>query len=240
MKEALVIDIGNTSIKFGRFSSGSLVEDGRFDNSSKVVEYVHKNSIRSMLVASVSVAPSELLRNIEVENLHVLTHETVLPIRNCYGTPRSLGVDRIAAVVGANALYPEQSNLVIDMGTCITYDYIDDQGDYWGGGISPGVDMRFSAMNHFTSGLPKVAFKKEAPLIGDSTEACLISGVINGIAAEIDGIINRYKQQKGNINVIMCGGDANSFESKIKAHIFASPKLVVIGLNRILEYNENN
>lgn len=161
-------------------------------------------------------------------------------MKNNYRTPESLGVDRIAGVVGANALFPHVNNLVIDMGTCITYDYIDAEGIYWGGGISPGMNLRFRAMSDHTVNLPNAEFDDPIGLLGNTTITCIQSGVINGICEELNGIINRYQSEKGDINVILCGGDANSFESKIKAHIFASPKLVLIGLNRILEYNENN
>ena len=130
-----------------------------------------------------------------------------------------------------------KNSLIIDIGTCITYDLIDKSGTYQGGGISPGVNMKLKAMHKFTSGLPIVAVRKPADLIGRTTKECMLSGVVNGTIAEIEGVIASYRQFFKDLNIIMCGGDAIFFESKIKDHIFAIPNLVLIGLNQILRFN---
>jgi type III pantothenate kinase len=160
-----------------------------------------------------------------------------LPLKNQYKTPQTLGVDRIAAAAGAAFLYPNKNCLTVDIGTCITYDIIDESGSYLGGGIAPGIDMKLKAMHKFTSGLPNVAFDYQAVLIGKTTKECMLSGVLHGTAAEIEGIITRYQQFYEDLTILFCGGGAIFFESKIKGHIFAIPNLVLIGLNQILRYN---
>jgi type III pantothenate kinase len=162
-----------------------------------------------------------------------------LPVVNLYATPLTLGVDRLAGVCGAQQIFPLQHCLVIDAGTCITYDFLDKEGKYYGGGISPGLKMRFQAVHTFTAKLPLVTPKGHVPLIGNSTESCIQSGVVNGVLAELDGIIDQYGKKFEGLRVILCGGDAMFFENQLKASIFASPELVLIGLNSILNYNVN-
>jgi type III pantothenate kinase len=128
----------------------------------------------------------------------------------------------------------------VDIGTCITYDLIDESGTYHGGGISPGIEMRLKAMHKFTSKLPIITFNGSTELIGKTTKQCMLSGVANGTIAEIEGILYRYKQFFEDLTIIFCGGGSKFFETKIKEHIFAVPNLVLIGLNRILRYNLND
>ena len=146
-------------------------------------------------------------------------------------------VDRIAGVCGAQQKFPGEPCLVIDAGTCITYDFLDRQGNFLGGGISPGLMMRFQAVHTFTSKLPLVNPVEKVNLIGDSTERCIQSGVINGLAEELNGIIRRYQGEFDGLRVILCGGDARFFENILKGPIFAVPELVLSGLNSILNYN---
>ena len=170
----------------------------------------------------------------------VLDHETSLPITSQYATPHTLGVDRIASVAGANFLYPGKNCLVIDLGTCITYDLIDQSGVHHGGGISPGLEMRLKAMHKFTSKLPLISMKGKPDLIGKTTKECMQSGALNGTIAELEGIIWRYRQLFKDLVIIFCGGGAIFFESKIKDDIFALPNLVLTGLNHILRFNLND
>ena len=146
-------------------------------------------------------------------------------------------MDRIASACGAFQLFPRENTLSIDAGTCITYEFTDADGNYRGGGISPGLNMRFKAVHTFTAKLPLISAKQNAPLVGNTTETSIQSGVINGLIAEIDGIIDRYQREFGAVRVILCGGDTRFFENQLKASIFASPELVLIGLNSILNYN---
>ena len=149
----------------------------------------------------------------------------------------TLGVDRIAAVCGAFALFPEKNCLVIDAGSCITYDVLDQKGNYCGGSISPGLEMRLKAMHTFTARLPLVKVNQQVNLIGNSTESCLQSGALYGVLAEIEGIVEKYNQNYAELRVIMCGGDASLFENQLKPTIFVAPDLVLKGLNRILLQN---
>jgi type III pantothenate kinase len=172
-----------------------------------------------------------------ISNVFVLDHQLPVPLLNEYETPQTLGKDRLAAVAGASATHPDKDCLVIDMGTCITYDCIRADRHYLGGSISPGLRMRFKALHTFTARLPLLEPAADARLIGKNTHDAILSGVINGIVAEIEGIISKYQTIFPKIDVIFCGGDANFFESKIKQRIFVIPELVLIGLNRILEHN---
>jgi type III pantothenate kinase len=160
-----------------------------------------------------------------------------LPIKILYATPQTLGVDRIAGSCGALQLFPGKNTLVIDAGTCITYDFTDSSKQYYGGSISPGLKMRFQAVHTFTARLPLVSPAENPELIGNSTETSIQSGIVNGTVAEIDGIIDRYRQKYPDLQVILCGGDGPFFENKLKASIFASPDLVLIGLNSVLIHN---
>jgi type III pantothenate kinase len=134
-------------------------------------------------------------------------------------------------------MFPNSNILVIDAGTCITYDFIDKNGVYQGGAISPGINLKLKALNTFTQKLPLIEFKNEFVLIGQTTEESILSGVLNGTIAEIEGIIGYYSHSFSDLKTIICGGASNFFESKIKAPIFVVPELVLIGLNRILQYN---
>ena len=180
---------------------------------------------------------NEILSWIKTSRNFLLTHLLPLPIQIKYKTPKTLGVDRIAAVCGAIDIFPNKDSLVIDAGTAITYDFVDRQGNYEGGAISPGIEMRFEALHTFTERLPLVTKTGDLPLIGSSTETCIRSGVLNGAIAEMEGIIINYKQLYPDLGVVLCGGDSLFFENKLKPTIFAAPDLVLSGLNRILLHN---
>jgi len=190
------------------------------------------------LVSSVNFDPTEILSwSSSAGKKIILTTSLSLPIKIAYATPQTLGVDRIAAACGASFLYPNEDCLVIDAGTCINYEFLDRNKIYHGGAISPGIFMRFEAMHSFTSKLPLVKSISKSNLIGDSTESCMQSGVMNGVLAEVNGIIKRYKDLYPNIRVILSGGDHSFFENNLKHPIFVAPDLVFDGLNGILLYH---
>ena len=167
-----------------------------------------------------------------------LDASTPLPIQNLYGTPKTLGKDRLAAVVGANELFPNQNCLVIDAGTCTTYDLIDAKGNYLGGNITPGLKMRYKAMQHFTAKLPLVDKPETfANGIGNNTVAAMELGGGLGNVLEMEGWIRYFNQQFEGINTTLTGGDAEYFAKRLKTKIFAHSNLVLIGLNKILNYN---
>ncbi len=168
-----------------------------------------------------------------------LDHRTLLPVINLYDTPETLGYDRMAAVVGANEQFPGRDILVIDAGTCITYEFIDANGCYHGGNISPGLQMRFKALHQFTGRLPLVDADGCRPFIGRNTETAIRSGVLKGIEYEIVGYIEAMRHKYPQLLVFLTGGDEFSFETNIKSIIFADRFLVLKGLNRILDYNND-
>ena len=230
----LTIDQGNTTTKVALFKEEKLLQKISEVDFEDVLNYA-KDADR-VILSSVK-SKSEYL-NLSHSYFINLDSNTPLPIENRYSTPRTLGKDRIALSVGAQHLFPGKDVLVLDMGTCLTYDFINAEGQYLGGSISPGLSMRFKALHHFTDGLPLVSPKDLPLLIGDTTDTSILSGVINGMFSEIDGIIQRYTINYPNINVIITGGDANFFDKGLKNTIFASSDLLMIGLNKILDYNE--
>jgi len=234
----LVIDSGNSSTKVGIFDHHTLVENRVFVAEGDLHRYMERLTFENLIVSSVK-ADAALLASwgSNAAKKFILEKGLPLPLKNLYTTPDTLGMDRLAAVCGAHHLFPNRHCLVIDAGSCITYDFIDNAATYHGGSISPGLSMRFEAVHTFTAKLPLVSPKAGAKLIGDSTETAIQSGVVNGLLAEIEGIMRRYKEKFPELRVILCGGDAGFFENQLKASIFASPELVLVGLNSILIYN---
>jgi len=173
----------------------------------------------------------------EFEFFIELDHHTDLPIENVYESPETLGKDRLAAAVGANELFPDQNILVIDAGTAITFDLVSERNQFVGGNISPGLEMRFKALNHFTGKLPWVRPSDEFEFIGKNTTDAIRAGVQNGMIYEIGQTIERFNRNYQNLQIIMTGGDSNFFDKKLNYSIFVHFNLTLIGLNRILEHN---
>ncbi|MCS6968358.1 MAG: type III pantothenate kinase [Cytophagales bacterium] len=175
---------------------------------------------------------------------HVIpfTYQLPLPIKNSYQTPHTLGMDRLAAALGAWQHFPYQSSLIIDAGTCITYDFITSEGEFLGGLISPGLQMRCKAMHTQTAKLPLVEIKpsQSIPFVGRTTQEGLQSGVFHGLCAEIEGIIKRYSDIFGQFNIVLTGGDALFFEKTIKEINFVNENLVLDGLKAALDFNLTN
>lgn len=235
----LSIDLGNTYAKTGLFSDGKLLETNWKLTYDELVDYVQRIIPKRIMVSSVSYSEEQLrdeFSNIPTD-IYLLKSITPVPLIKLYDTPETLGADRVAAAIGAKVLYPERNCLVIDMGTCITYDFVDAYDNFQGGIISPGVRMRFKAMHTFTRRLPQLEPDGIPDLIGKNTKHAMQSGVMNGLLAELNGLIEEYDKVLTNINVIFCGGDATYFANRIKNPNFVVPELVLIGLNRILEYN---
>jgi len=236
----LILDIGNTRTKIGVFSGHRLLKKMIWNQWTlrHVKELIEQKNINRVALSSVS-DPKKSADNFFKKHFYYinLNANTALPIKNHYKTPQTLGKDRLAAVVGAFAEYPNQHNLVIDAGTCIKYDLITADGDYYGGSISPGIEMRLKAMHHFTAKLPLVKRGNLRTLVGKNTKTALQTGGQLGAIAEAIGFISWYKEKYGQINVILTGGDANFFAKKLKTPIFVNQNLVLTGLNKILNYN---
>ncbi len=237
----LIIDIGNSVAKIAVFDKDEMVEICHCSNRSldKLPMVCNKYAIEKGILSSVitlSEACKEQLKTSGIPFIE-LNYQTPVPIQNLYKSPQTLGMDRLAAVVGANTIKPGRPLLVIDAGTCITYDFIDEAGRYHGGNISPGKNMRFKALNAFTDKLPEINPEGETPAYGQTTETAIRSGVIHGIEFEMKGNISQLRQNYPELLVFLTGGDEFSFDTKLKSVIFADGFLVLKGLNRILEYN---
>ena len=233
----LVIDLGNSRFKVGLFENDILKQTETFNNLAELMPGLtlpHDN----LIVSSVSHDAEQIVMTSKAAGKKIqLTAITPLPIQINYETPKTLGVDRLAAACGALQLFPNEPCLIIDAGSCINYELLDDHRVYRGGIISPGVNMRFKAMHTFTARLPLVEAVTNAPLVGNSTQTCMQSGVMNGILEEMQGIMARMRPNYPHLRVILCGGDAYLFENQLKPSIFAAPELVLVGLNRILNHN---
>lgn len=236
----LVVDSGNSAAKVGIFKDEKLMEKLTFYSVEELERFILRTEFTNLMISSVK-SDADLIASwgSKAEKRFNLTRQLPVPVNNLYNTPETLGMDRLAGVCGAKQLFPGRNSLVIDAGTCITYDFIDEAGNYHGGGISPGLSMRFKAVHTFTAKLPLVSPKAGVELIGKNTETSIQSGVINGLLAEIEGIISQYSEKFPHLTVILCGGDSGFFENQLKASIFASPELVLIGLNSILIHNVN-
>lgn len=203
-------------------------------------KFLGEKKVKRVIVASVVNNYKKLVNHLtEKLNLLEFTSETPVPIKNMYKSMHTLGNDRLAAAVGAFQQFPNEDTLAIDAGTCIKYDFTNSKGEYLGGGISPGIDMRFKALNNFTDRLPLVPRNDDFnQLIGTNSHESILSGVQTSVVAEVDGMISQYTQNYPNIKVMLTGGDASFFETRLKKKpIFADPFLILKGLNAILEYN---
>jgi len=238
----LVVDIGNTIAKLAVFQQDEIIEKtsaGKSDLNKKISEFLKLHpQIRNLVVSNVSSVKWELPEGAE-KSVRVLelSAETFLPFKNSYGTPATLGNDRKALIAAAVKQYAGENVLVIDAGTCITYDFKTAREEYLGGAISPGLKMRFLALNNFTANLPLVEAGEGHELIGDSTTSSISSGVVNGTLMEIEGIIGKYKEKYANLICIITGGDATFLSGNLKNGIFANSNFLLEGLNFILEFN---
>ena len=237
----LIIDIGNTAAKVALFDGGEMVEVLTESNQSLdcLEALCAKYPVEQGIVATVIDLSERVLAALVALPFPLLwlDSKTPLPVTNLYETPETLGYDRMAAVVGANEQYPRRDILVIDAGTCITYEFIDSKGQYHGGNISPGMQMRFKALNQFTGRLPLIDSNGRKLPMGRDTETAIRAGVLKGMEYEISGYSESMKHKYPELLVFLTGGDDFSFDSSVKSIIFADRFLVLKGLNRILNYN---
>ncbi len=237
----LTIDIGNSNLKLGLFKSGRLrsILKVKTINHQKVLQYALKRNVENVIISSVRKSTPFFTLRLKkfFKNFIELSEETPLPIKSHYKTPNTLGRDRIAAVVGANYLFPGKNVLVIDMGSAITFDVITHNKEFIGGNISPGMNMRFKALNHFTNNLPLYKHTKDHNFLGQETREAIISGVQTGIIFELEKYIECIKANYAPSEIIITGGDSKFFDNKLKYHIFAEPNLVNLGLYKILKHN---
>lgn len=237
----LILDFGNTNQKIALFDAGGLVWVKALKKITLpfIRNIVKHYSIDACILSSVVGVPPNILSFLEQSFRFTLLEEnTPLPIRNFYQTPQSLGKDRLAAAVEGVTRFPGHPVLIINAGTAITYDVVSAKGEYFGGAISPGMQMRFQALHTFTKQLPLLTFSETDFLTGKNTDQSVLSGVINGIAAEIEGMAAGFQKEYPGIRVILSGGDLNYFVNRLKISIFALPNIVIYGLQKILAFND--
>ena len=236
----ICLDFGNTRKKYALFDGHQL----RHTDSLPDDEPATLEAVLDQYQPQRAILSSVIHHNPAIEPLlaqrtafHKLSHLTRLPITTPVGKPETIGADRLALVSAAVQLFPSKNNLVIALGTCITYNFVDKYHAFTGGGISPGMDMRFKSLNTFTALLPVIKEDWNFPLIGYDTRTNILSGVILGMAKEIDGFIDAYGERYGNFNVLLTGGNCTHFVPHLKNRIFADPDLLFKGLYAISEYN---
>jgi type III pantothenate kinase len=238
----LIIDIGNTNIKLAVFNGENIVYK-EVTKASRLLSTVRKilkkyPSLNKAILSSVGKLKEGLLIKIQSQiNLLVLDSSVKLPFTNQYETPKTLGVDRIALVSASAIKYPNKNVLIIDAGTCITYDFINHKNTYLGGAISPGIRLRYQCLHNLTANLPLLNIEQPKNIIGVNTQESIHSGVINGVLNEIRGSIQEYEQEFKELTVILTGGDAEFLSKQLKSSIFANSNFLLEGLNYILEYN---
>ncbi|MCB0374381.1 MAG: type III pantothenate kinase [Sinomicrobium sp.] len=239
----VIIDIGNTHVKLAVFDGDAIVFQKRVTVATLEEEltalydrYLPENAI----VSNVARLSQTLIGNISAgRSVHLLSHTSRIPFKNRYATPETLGVDRMALAAAAANRFPGKNALVIDAGTCITYDFLSAGNEYSGGAISPGVHMRYKALHTFTGNLPLLQPGDFSDVTGNSTESCIHSGILNGIRNEIEGVIAQYKAKYKDLTVILTGGDAQFLSKRLKNSIFVDPNFLMEGLNVVLEHNRN-
>lgn len=240
----LIIDFGNTRIKLALFKNNELISTHSFINTEQIIasEIISTSPIKNAIVVSVvnNIEPFITLLKKQFPVL-LYNNNTPTPLENKYTSPLTLGGDRLAAAVGANTIFPNEPVLLIDAGTCIKYNLISAKNEFIGGSISPGLEMRFKAINSFTARLPLLKADVDFnTLIGKDTTENIISGVALGATAEINGIIDEYKAIYPAIKVVLTGGDSLFFEKRLKSTIFVDETITLKGLNRILNFNTDS
>ncbi len=241
----LTIDVGNTRIKSAVFENNTLVELFVFDRvelEKKISNILNKyTEIDVLVVASVGNIDFQdfffLPKHIKIQ---WITSDFLFPFKNKYETPTTLGVDRMVLASGAVLQFPNQNRLVIDAGSCVTYDFIDDEDNYLGGAISLGLKLRYKALHEYTAKLPLLDPKFSNHYIGNSTSESLHSGVINGLIYEIEGFINQYESEYSKFTIILTGGDADFLAKRLKNTIFANSNFLLESLNYTFQYKIKN
>lgn len=234
----LVLDAGNSSTKFGLFENNQLIQSGSFLSDQSILSTLDQSTIDKIEC----IASCQVTKKLNLDGLPSVPHYKIdtnssFPFEIQYESVKTLGIDRIVAAAGA--FQKDKNILIIDCGTCITFDLISGNNGYTGGGISPGINLRFKAMNNFTDQLPLItSFKENTPLVGKNTKDCLTSGVLNGIQAELNGIIHNYEMLYDNLMIFLTGGDSIYFAKGLKSSIFADQNLVLKGLDFLIDLNE--
>ena len=238
----LIIDSGNTCIKYYLFVSNKIIKEGMINENEQMVSFFKKlkkvYAVKSFLYADVRGIDFSFLKYIFDKCFFVQLEQAKYPFKVLYKTSTTLGQDRIGLMAAASLCYPNSNVFVIDMGSCITYDFLDKKKQYRGGAISPGFKMRYKSLASFTSKLPLLNFKTPKTYIGSDTESSIHSGVFYGILSEIETQIMLYSKKFSDLKIILTGGDKNKLFKRIKFPIFAPSNFLARGLNYIVEINK--
>lgn len=239
----LVIDIGNTKIKIAVFKDNTMLFTqtiAYLNWQSEISSCIQKYNIATLFISSVGKIGYHDFLVFNKCTVYFIDKNTPLPFINKYQTPNTLGNDRKVLAAGAVLKYPHKNRLIIDAGTCVTYDFVDEQNNYLGGAISPGIRLRYESLHNFTAHLPLL--QKEIPVsfVGNSTNQSIHSGIICGLANEIDGFINSYCANYENFIIILTGGDADFLAIQLKNSIFVHSNFLLESLNLIYQYYHND
>jgi len=241
----LTIDVGNTRIKGAVFERYNTIETFVFseDEILKKIKNILKKyeKVTHLVVASVGSIDKDTFLYFQQEiEVWFVSPEDAFPFANNYATPKTLGIDRMVLAAGATLKFKEQNRLIIDAGTCVTYDFVDQNDVYHGGAISPGLRLRYESLHNFTEKLPLLAVESPKSFIGDSTSEAIHSGVVNGLVYEINGFVDEYQSNFTNFIIILTGGDAEFLAKRFKNTIFANSNFLLESLNQLFQYKIEN
>ena len=242
----LTIDVGNSRIKVAVFEHNKQVDFFIFETNEalKNFENIFKkySNLQKIILSSVGKLDEEVINFIKSQfQTEVISHKSKFPFTNLYTTPETLGIDRMVLAAGATLMYPNQNRLIIDAGTCITYDFVSTENQYLGGAISPGIKIRYKSLNNYTSKLPLLTISEDFDITGNSTKKAIHSGVINGVIFEIEGFISQYSLKNQDLTIILTGGDTEFLAKRLKSTIFANSNFLLESLNILSIYlNEND
>lgn len=242
MSQKLVVDIGNSRIKIGKFISDELKEVKEYfrDELNDCLKYLKDYRNVDTIVSSTWIKEKEFIESAELKEAITVHNGLHYPIRFTYNQIWSLGKDRIAGAVAAHKLCSGKHNIIIDMGSCVTYDFVEKSGVHLGGMISPGLNMRFKSMHEMTARLPLVSFSDKRDFIADNTYDALHSGGKMGLKLEIEGFIRELKQLYSEVHVYVTGGDAQLLNSILPEDVDVDEDLILKGLKEILDWNDKN
>lgn len=241
----LTIDVGNSRIKAAVFEHNKQVDFFIFETNEalKNFENIFQKypNLQKIILSSVGKLDEEVVNFIKSQfQTEIIDHKSKFPFTNLYATPETLGIDRMVLAAGATLMYPNQNRLIIDAGTCITYDFVNAENQYLGGAISPGIKIRYKSLNNYTSKLPLLTLSEDFEIIGNSTKSAIHSGVINGVIFEIEGFISQYSLKNQDLTIILTGGDAEFLAKRLKSTIFANSNFLLESLNLLSLYTQKN
>lgn len=241
----LTIDVGNSRIKIAVFEHNKQLDFFIFETNEALKNFENifrkYSNLQKIILSSVGKLDEKVVDFIQNRfPTEIIDHKSKFPFTNLYATPETLGIDRMVLAAGATLMYPNQNRLIIDAGTCITYDFVNAENQYLGGAISPGIKIRYKSLNNYTSKLPLLTLSEDFEIIGNSTKSAIHSGVINGVLFEIEGFISQYSLKNQYLTIILTGGDAEFLAKRLKSTIFANSNFLLESLNLLSLYTHQN